>query len=115
MFERARVGDHKVFATLAGMVFLCVGGCAAERTGKSATGEPIPREISLIERDPCDPQNKRLYIDNQHSSRTFAVTVQWSAIGGKKRTEKMFVGPHQMFELGCASQAKILEATPTDF
>lgn len=115
MFERAHVSDQQIIATLASMAFLWAGGCASGGAGKSATGESIPAEVALIERDACDTQNKRLYIENQHSSRTFAVTVQWSAIGGKELREKVFVGPLQMLELGCAARAEILEVTPTDF
>lgn len=87
--------------------------CSGRANG--TLSDPIPAELSLIERDSCDAQNRRLYVENRHASRTFSVTVRWRAVGGKELTESVLVGPQQMLELGCAATAKILEATPTDF
>lgn len=90
-------------------------GLPAYGKDEATSGKPIPADLRLIERGPCDARNRRLYLENQHSSRTFSVTVRWSAAGGKELTEKVLVGPNEMLELGCAASAKILEATPADF
>lgn len=86
---------------------------ALVRAGPSESS--LPAEIRLIEGDVCDDRNKRLWLENTHRSRTFAVLVQWRAAGGKELTEKVFVTPGVMIELGCAAESKILEAAPTDF
>lgn len=115
MRQSTRVGRvYSLLVTAVGALTLAVG-LFLEYT-RARAGEPtLPAEIRLVEGDPCDRRNKRLWIENSHQSRTFAVLVQWRADGGKEITEKVFVAPGVMQELGCAAEGKIIEAMPTDF
>lgn len=63
----------------------------------------------------CDAQNTRLWLINSHSYKTIATTVRWRAAGGKDLQEQFFPGPNSIREIGCASEAEILDAKFADF
>ena len=63
----------------------------------------------------CDEQNTRLWLINSHTYKTIATTVRWRAAGGKDLQEQFFPGPNSIREIGCASEAEILDAKFADF
>jgi hypothetical protein len=63
----------------------------------------------------CDAQNTRLWLINSHTYKTVATTVRWRAAGGKDLSEQFFPGPNSIREIGCASEAEILDAKFADF
>lgn len=96
MSQFDRFAGWQPMLTLVSMSILASGGCAPGRANATLS-DPIPAELSLIERDSCDAQNRRLYVENRHASRTFSVTVRWRAVGGKELTESVLVGPQQIW------------------
>ncbi len=63
----------------------------------------------------CDEQNTRLWLINSHTFKTIATTVRWRAAGGKDLQEQFYPGPNSIREIGCASEAEILDAKFADF
>jgi hypothetical protein len=63
----------------------------------------------------CDAKNTRLWLVNTHTYKTIATTVRWRAAGGKDLTDQFFPGPNSVREIGCASEAEIVDAKFSDF
>ena len=66
--------------------------------------------VSISTRAPCDPINKSLWVVNTHPYKTVKVTVRWRAASGKFTMNDFFPSPNLEFEIGCASEAEILDA-----
>ena len=71
--------------------------------------------VSLKLEGACDAQNNRLWLTNAHTFKTIATTVRWRAAGGKDLTDQFYPGPNTVREIGCASEAEIIEAKFADF
>jgi len=88
----------------------------ARPTGIHAADEPAPASfVALSFEGACDANNNRLWLVNNHTFKTIAVTMRWRAAGGKNLTEQFFPGPNSKREIGCAAEAEITEARFADF
>lgn len=76
---------------------------------------PASTFVTLKLEGSCDSQNTRLWLVNSHTFKTIATTVRWRAAGGKNLSEQFFPGPNSVREIGCASEAEILDAKFADF
>lgn len=63
----------------------------------------------------CDSQNNRLLLTNSHTFKTLQATVRWHAAGGKDLEDQFFPAPSSSIEIGCASDAQIVEVKFADF
>jgi hypothetical protein len=66
--------------------------------------------VAISARSPCDPVNKSLWVVNTHPYKTIKVTVRWRAASGNFTMNDFFPSPNFEFEIGCASEAEILDA-----
>jgi hypothetical protein len=81
-----------------------------------AAEEPVPGTyVSLKLEGACDAQNNRLWLTNAHTFKTVVTTVRWRAAGGKDLTDQFYPGPNTVREIGCASEAEIVDAKFADF
>jgi hypothetical protein len=81
-----------------------------------AADEPAPSTyVSLKMEGSCDAQNNRLWLTNSHTFKTIVTTVRWRAAGGKDLTDQFYPGPNTVREIGCASEAEIVDAKFADF
>ena len=81
-----------------------------------AAEEPTPATyVSLKLEGACDAQNNRLWLTNAHTFKTVVTTVRWRAAGGKDLTDQFYPGPNTVREIGCASEAEIVDAKFADF
>jgi hypothetical protein len=76
---------------------------------------PASSYVTLKLEGACDAQNTRLWLVNSHTFKTIATTVRWRAAGGKDLSEQFFPAPNSVREIGCASEAEILDAKFADF
>jgi hypothetical protein len=79
-------------------------------TSVSAEEERPGDYVSISTRAPCDPINKSLWVVNTHPYKTIKVAVRWRAANGKFTMADFFPSPNLEFEIGCASEAEILDA-----
>ena len=81
-----------------------------------AAEEPAPSTfVALTFEGPCDNNNNRLWLVNNHTFKTIATTVRWRAAGGKNLTEEFFPTPNSKREIGCAAEAEIIQAKFAEF
>ena len=72
--------------------------------------------VAISYGDACDERNWRLYVRNNHSHRSYLVTLRWSAAGGKALTRELHIEPKVIQEVGCAEQnAEIVKVVLADF
>jgi hypothetical protein len=96
----------------AAIITLGVAGSASLQ----AAEEPAPLTyVSLKLEGACDAQNNRLWLTNAHTFKTVVTTVRWRAAGGKDLTDQFYPGPNTVREIGCASEAEIIDAKFADF
>lgn len=106
MGKATKIAAVIVMATLAVATTIMVE--AAEQAAPSTF-------VTLKLEGACDAQNTRLWLINSHTYKTIATTVRWRAAGGKDLQEQFFPGPNSIREIGCASEAEILDAKFADF
>ena len=81
-----------------------------------AADEAAPNTfVALKFEGACDGQNNRLWLSNTHTFKTVVTKVRWKAAGGKDLTEDFYPPPNSVREIGCASEAEILEAKFAEF
>jgi hypothetical protein len=103
---------RKATQIAAAMVTLALAGSAT----LLAADEPAPSTyVSLKMEGACDAQNNRLWLTNSHTFKTIVTTVRWRAAGGKDLTDQFYPGPNSVREIGCASEAEIVDAKFADF
>lgn len=95
--------------------FIVLWAVSASIALRAAEETPAATFVSLKLEGACDAQNNRLWLANTHTFKTVATTVQWRAAGGKALTDQFFLGPNSMREVGCATEAEIIEAKFADF
>lgn len=84
--------------------------------GVAAAAQEPEAGVALVYGDSCDARNRRLYVENHHTFRSYVVTVSWSAAGGKTVTMDLTVEPKVTREVGCAVEgAQIVRAVLMEF
>jgi hypothetical protein len=59
----------------------------------------------------CDANNSRLWLINNHATKSVVATLRWSLKNSKRiATDQFQVGPQGKLEIGCASTADIVVA-----
>jgi hypothetical protein len=84
-------------------------------TSGGIAGEDAAAFVTLIVEGACDSQNKRMHLVNRHNLRSIATTVRWRAAGGKALTHTFFPEPNSEKEIGCATDATIIDVSFTEF
>ena len=95
--------------------FGVVATVATTMVVQAAEDAPASSFVTLKLEGACDEQNTRLWLVNSHTFKTIATTVRWRAAGGKDLSEQFFPPPNSIREIGCASEAEILDAKYADF
>jgi hypothetical protein len=96
-----------VRALLAG---ICVVGVSAH----AADEDPV-KSVELKLEGECDKANSRLWVINNHQTRTIIATLRWNLAGAKRIvTDQFQVLPSARLEIGCAAQADIVVARFAD-
>ena len=75
-----------------------------------AEDDPV-KSIELRLEGDCDPNNRRLWLVNNHASKTVIATLRWSLANSKRVASDQFqVTPSARLEIGCAAKADIVSA-----
>jgi hypothetical protein len=109
--EERFVGKATKIAAIVGLATMAVATIMVEAAEQAAASTFVTLKLE----GPCDAQNTRLWLINSHTFKTIATTVRWRAAGGKDLQEQFFPGPNSSREIGCASEAEILDAKFADF
>lgn len=84
--------------------------------GVATSAQEPEAGVALHYGDSCDARNRRLYVENRHTFRSYVVTVSWTAVGGKTVTMDLTVEPKVTREVGCATDgAQIVKAVLMEF
>lgn len=76
----------------------------------AASVDPV-KSVELRLDGQCDEKNSRLWLANNHDSKTIIATLRWSLAGGKRViTDSFQVAPMARIEVGCAARAEVAEA-----
>jgi hypothetical protein len=69
------------------------------------------KSIELRLEGACDANNSRLWIINNHATKTIIATLRWSLANSKRVVSDQFqVVPSAKLEIGCAAKADIVVA-----
>ena len=89
--------------------------CAALSIGVAHTAlaeDDAIKNLELRLEGECDPSNSRLWIINNHATKTIIASIRWSLANSKRVASDQFqVGPGGKREVGCAAKADIVSAT----
>ena len=73
--------------------------------------EDASKSVELRLEGDCDPKNKRLWLLNNHATRSIIATLRWNLAGSKRIiTDQFQVTPSSKREIGCAAQADVVVA-----
>lgn len=76
-----------------------------------AVEEDATKSVELRLEGECDPKNSRLWLLNNHPTRSIIATLRWNLAGSKRIiTDQFQVTPGSRREIGCAAQADIVVA-----
>lgn len=109
--EERFVGKATKIAAIIGIATMAVATIMVEAAEQAAASTFVTLKLEGA----CDAQNTRLWLINSHTFKTIATTVRWRAAGGKDLQEQFYPGPNSIREIGCASEAEILDAKFSDF
>ena len=109
--EERLVGKATKIAAIIGVATMAVATIVVEAAEQAAASTFVTLKLEGA----CDAQNTRLWLINSHTFKTIATTVRWRAAGGKDLQEQFYPGPNSIREIGCASEAEILDAKFADF
>jgi hypothetical protein len=94
-------------------VFLCAASARAQ-VEAARTEDPV-KSVELKLEGECDKANSRLWVINNHQTRTIIATLRWNLAGAKRIvTDQFQVLPSARLEIGCAAQADIVVARFAD-
>ena len=100
--------DRKSLLLVATLAFAALCMTAVNAQGAE---EDAGKSVELRLEGACDPKNSKLYIVNNHASRSVIVTVRWNLSGSKRIiTEQFQLAPVAKLQVGCAAQADIVVA-----
>jgi hypothetical protein len=69
------------------------------------------KNVELRLEGACDANNSRLWLINNHASKTIIATLRWSLANSKRVVSDQFqVVPAAKLEIGCAAKADIVVA-----
>ena len=69
------------------------------------------KNIELRLEGACDANNSRLWVINNHATKTIIATLRWSLANSKRVVSDQFqVVPSAKLEIGCAAKADIVVA-----
>lgn len=89
---------------------LLTPGLAMRAQDAAALADPV-KSVELRLDGQCDEKNSRLWLSNNHDSKTIIATLRWSLAGGKRViTDSFQVAPMARIEVGCAARAEVAEA-----
>jgi hypothetical protein len=75
-----------------------------------AEDDPV-KSLELRLEGPCDPNNSRLWLVNNHATKTIIATLRWSLANSKRVASDQFqVSASARLEIGCAAKADIVSA-----
>jgi hypothetical protein len=75
------------------------------------TTEDASKMIELRLEGACDKDNSRLFVFNNHASRSVVVTLRWNLARAKRVASDQFVvTAGNSREIGCAAQAVVVSA-----
>jgi len=75
-----------------------------------AEDDPV-KSVELRLEGECDPINRRLWLVNNHATKTVIATLRWSLANSKRVASDQFqVGAAARLEIGCAAKADIVSA-----
>ena len=93
---------------------LLAGLCVVSVSAYAADEDPL-KSVELKLEGECDKANSRLWVINNHASRTVIATLRWNLAGAKRIvTDQFQVLPSARLEIGCAAQADIVVARFAD-
>lgn len=102
---------RKNWRTIGGALLL--GGLLAPGLAvraQDAVDDPV-KSVELRLDGACDEKNSRLWLSNNHQTKSIVATLRWSLAGGKRViTESFQVAPAARREVGCAARAEVAEA-----
>jgi hypothetical protein len=88
--------------------------CTVAGPALAADEDPV-KNLELKLEGECDKANSRLWVINNHASRTIIATLRWNLAGAKRIvTDQFQVLPAARLEIGCAAQADIVVARFAD-
>jgi len=100
---------YKKLLTLTLLAGLCIAA------GPAMGEEDAVKSVELKLEGQCDKANSRLWVVNNHLSRTIIATLRWNLAGAKRIvTDQFQVLPNARLEIGCAAQADIVVARFAD-
>jgi hypothetical protein len=93
---------------------LLAGICVVSASAHAADEDPL-KSVELKLEGECDKANSRLWVINNHQTRTIIATLRWNLAGAKRIvTDQFQVVPSARLEIGCAAQADIVVARFAD-
>ena len=73
--------------------------------------EDASKSVELRLEGACDANNSRLWLVNNHTSKSVIATLRWSLANSKRVVNDQFqVLPAARLEIGCAAKADIVKA-----
>jgi hypothetical protein len=113
LYAMSSVVERKLFNTLlAALCGVAVLLCAADVRAQEE--DPL-KSLELKLEGECDKANSRLWVVNNHATRTIIATLRWNLAGAKRIvTDQFQVVPSARLEIGCAAQADIVVARFAD-
>ena len=67
--------------------------------------------LNLEYQGDCDKENRHLWIENSHSTKSILATIRWHLAKSTRVVSDQFqIGPAQRLEIGCAAQSDIASA-----
>ena len=88
-----------------------VAALPAHAPNAQAVEEDATKSVELRLEGECDPKNSRLWLLNNHPTRSIIATLRWNLAGSKRIiTDQFQVNPASKREIGCAAQADVVVA-----
>jgi hypothetical protein len=73
--------------------------------------EDASKSVELRLEGSCDANNSRLWVLNNHTTKSVIATLRWSLANSKRVVNDQFqVAPSARLEVGCAAKADIVKA-----
>ena len=80
-------------------------------TASARAEEDASKSVELRLEGACDANNSRLWLVNNHATKSVVATLRWSLANSKRVVNDQFqVLPAARLEIGCAAKADIVKA-----
>ena len=93
------------------IAIVLIAGLQAQAPRAQDVPEDASKNVELRLDGECDPKNSRLWLLNNHPTRSIIATLRWNLAGSKRIiTDQFQVAPASKREIGCAAQADVVVA-----